>query len=396
MTAPAIQVPPLECPDVLLPTPANLANLFKGIITQIYRYPIDEFEELKEELEKIRKDILDIYDPKFEKIEIPELEWEIIITRLSAEYPMYVQQKILELINTVFPIEFRVTVLGITFDILEFLANPSSVLDNLELEEIDSVYDLIPDEFKVWEKFETADFKKESIRHYLRSEVAKKMNLLLTGGIAGIIDLFDEIWDALGLPSFPGLQEIDLIQLIKDKSIEELEQVQIFGFSLLDLLGGEFDDNVEIPEFQKERLLKRAREFEEEWQTYLIKKWINTVAKFFKAIGLGAVVDLLVFDFCDFLTLIGFPKTINLPDSIQTVVSETVNPFSNESFTLNTDDVDRFNLEEGQTIISGSFAGKKVFKSGNVGALFTDYVVHPSGNIILNSPANANEQLIIV
>ena len=211
MTAPTIQVPPLECPDVLLPTPANLANLFKGIITQIYRYPIDEFQDLKDELEKIRKDILDIYDPKFEKIDIPELEWEIIITRLASEYPMYVQQKILELINTVFPINFNITVLGITFDILEFLANPSSVLDNLKLEEIDSIYDLIPDEFKVWEKLDTADFKKESIRHFLRSEVAKKMNLLLSGGFAGLIDLFDEIWDALGLPSFPGLQEIDLV-----------------------------------------------------------------------------------------------------------------------------------------------------------------------------------------
>ena len=93
------------------------------------------------------------------------------------------------------------------------------------------------------------------------------MNLLLSGGFAGLIDLFDEIWDALGLPSFPGLQDIDLEALIRDKTLEELEQVQIFGFSLLDLLGGEFNDNVEIPEFQKERLLKRAREFEEEWQT---------------------------------------------------------------------------------------------------------------------------------
>ena len=333
MTAPTIQVPPLECPDVLLPTPANLANYFKGIITQIYRYPIDEFEELKEELEKIRKDILDIYDPKFEKVEIPELEWEIIITRLSAEYPMYVQQKILELINTLFPIDFNVTVLGITFDILEFLANPSSVLDNLELEEIDSIYDLIPDEYKVWEKFDTADFKKESIRHYLRSEVAKKMNLLLHGGFTGLIDLFDEIWDALGLPSIPSLENLDLEALIKDKTLEELEQVQIFGFSLLDLLGGEFDDNVEIPEFQKERLLKRAREFTEEWQTYLVKLWMQKVTSFFDAIGLGSITQWITFNFCNYLTLVGFPKTIDLPDSVQTLINNTESPLPNTTET---------------------------------------------------------------
>ena len=333
MTTPTIQVPPLECPDVLLPTPANLANYFKGIITQIYRYPIDEFEELKEELEKIRKDILDIYDPKFEKVEIPELEWEIMITRLSAEYPMYVQQKILELINTLFPINFNVTVLGITFDILEFLANPSSVLDNLQLEEIDSIYNLIPDEYKVWEKFDTADFKKESIRHYLRSEVAKKMNLLLHGGFTGLIDLFDEIWDALGLPSIPSLENLDLEALIKDKTLEELEQVQIFGFSLLDLLGGEFNDNVEIPEFQKERLLKRAREFKEEWQTYLIKTWMQKVTAFFDAIGLGALTQWITFSFCDFLTIIGFPKTIQLPTSIEEVANTVQNQLPNTTVT---------------------------------------------------------------
>jgi len=325
MTTPNITLPQIECPDVLLPTPANLRNLFGGLATHAYRYEIDS---LKEELESIRS-LLDIYDPNFEKIEIPELEWEIMITRLSSEYPMYVQQKILELINDLFPIDFNVTILGIQIDILEFLANPNSVLDNIELEEVDSIYDLIPSEYKVWNKFDTADFKKESIRNYIRSEVAKKMNLLMSGGFSGLIDLFDEIWDSLGLPSFPGLQEIDLEALIRDKTIEELEQVQIFGFSLLDLLGGEFDDNVEIPEFQKERLLKRAREFTEEYQTYLIKLWMQKVTSFFDAIGLGSLTQWITFNFCNYLTLVGFPKTIDLPESVQILINNTESPLPN-------------------------------------------------------------------
>ena len=329
MTIPAISLPQIECPGVLLPTPANLRNLFGGLATHAYRYEIDS---LKEELESIRS-LLDIYDPNFEKIEIPELEWEIMITRLSSEYPMYVQQKILELINTLFPIDFNVTILGIQIDILEFLANPNSVLDNISLDEVDSIYDLIPSEYKVWNKFDTADFKKESIRNYIRSEVAKKMNLLMSGGFSGLIDLFDEIWDSLGLPSFPGLQEIDLEALIRDKTIEELEQVQIFGFSLLDLLGGEFDDNVEIPEFQKERLLKRAREFTEEWQTYLVKLWMQKVTSFFDAIGLGSITQWITFNFCNYLTLVGFPKTIDLPDSVQTLINNTESPLPNTTET---------------------------------------------------------------
>lgn len=318
MTTPSISLPALECPDVILPTPANLANLFKGLASHAYTYDI---QELKDTLDTLKEDVLDIYDPKFEKIEIPEIEWEIITTRLASEYPMYVQQKILELINTLFPISFNVTILGIQIDILEFLSNPNSVLDNLKLEEIDSVYDLIPDEYKVWNKFETADFKKESVRNYLRSEIAKKMNLLLHGGFTGLIGQFQEIWDSLSLPTIPALETLDLEALIRDKTAEELEQLQIFGFKLTDLLGGEFNDKVEIPEFKKERLLKKAREFVEEWQTYLIKTWMEKVTAFFDEIGLGALTQWLTFTFCDFLTLIGFPKTIALPNSITEVVN---------------------------------------------------------------------------
>jgi len=322
MAVPSVTLPALECPDVLLPTPANLSNLFGGLATMSYRYP-DELADLKAKLEQIEEDILDIYNPKWEKIDIPEKKWDIMMTRLAAEYPMYVQKKILELINSLFPIEFNVTILGISIDILEFLEDPSSIRDSLELEEIDSIYDLIPDEYKVWDKFETADFKKESVINYIRSEVAKKMNLLMHGGFTGLIDLFDEIWDTLGLPSIPALEELDLEALIRNKTTEELESISIFGYSLNDLLGGEFDNNVDIDEYNKERLLKRAREFAEEWQTYLIKKWMEKVTSFFDAIGLGALTQWITFTFCDFLTIIGFPTTIDLPPSIQTVVAST-------------------------------------------------------------------------
>ena len=320
MTTPSVTLPALECPDVLLPTPANLSNLFGGLATHAYRYEIDS---LKEKLEQIEEDILDIYNPKWEKIDIPEKKWDIMMTRLAAEYPMYVQQKILELIHTLFPIDFNVTILGISINIIEFLKDPSSIRNSLELEEIDSIYDLIPDEYKVWDKFETADFKKESVINYIRSEVAKKMNLLMHGGFTGLIDLFDEIWSALGLPSLPALETLDLEALIKDKTTKELESISIFGYSLNDLLGGEFDNNVDIDEYNKERLLKRAREFAEEWQTYLIKKWMEKVTSFFDAIGLGALTQWTTFTFCDFLTIVGFPTTIDLPASVQTSIPTT-------------------------------------------------------------------------
>ena len=48
---------------------------------------------------------------------------------------------------------------------------------------------------------------------------------------------------------------------------------------------------------------------------------MEKVTAFFDAIGLGALTQWLTFTFCDFLTLIGFPKTIALPNSITEVVN---------------------------------------------------------------------------
>ena len=319
MAAPSISLPALECPDVLLPTPANLVNLFGGLASYAYRYP-DELEELKDTLEELRG-LLTLQDPRWEKISIPEKEWEIIITRISADFPMFIQKEILEMINEVFTIDFKCVIMGIEIDILEFLSDPTSIKDSIDLEDIDSLYDLVPAEYRVWNKFDTADFKKQSIIDYINSEVARIQNLLLSGGFTGLIDKFDEIWDSLGLPSFPALETLDLEALIRDKTKEELEQVNLFGYSLLDLLGGEFNENVEIPEFSKERLLKRAREFKEEWQTYLIKLWMEKVTSFFDAIGLGALTQWITFSFCDYLKLIGFPSVIDLPPSVSTLIN---------------------------------------------------------------------------
>ena len=106
---PQFEVPPLECPAVLLPTPANLSNFFGTIATNMEKMLLSEVEEIREEgqklkdtLEKVRK-ILSPYDPKFQRLSIPEKEWEIMIQRLIEEYPMYIQSQILQLINKIIP-----------------------------------------------------------------------------------------------------------------------------------------------------------------------------------------------------------------------------------------------------------------------------------------------------
>jgi energy-converting hydrogenase Eha subunit H len=170
------------------------------------------------------------------------------------------------------------------------------------------------------------------------------MNLLMHGGFGSLISTFQEIWDTLGLPALPALQELDVEQLIEStmESIEtqiknapqdakealqkeamtQLESISIAGFSLIDLLGGEIENNLQIDDYDKERLKEKARQFAEDWETYLLKEWMQTVTGFFSAIGLGALTEWTSFNFCQFLTLIGFnPITITLPTSVSTVAA---------------------------------------------------------------------------
>jgi hypothetical protein len=332
MTAPSLSLPPFECEATLLPKPANLSNFFGGLAA----YPeklkalavttakdeaaeyIKIAEDIQAQLDSIRP-LLDKYDPKNVKFRSPEKEWDIMVNRLTTEYPMYVQTEILALIKSLVPINLNITVMGITFDIVEVFTDPSSIKESIK-EEADRLYEMLPDAYKNYEKFETKELKADAVWNYIRTEMKKQMNLLMHGGFGALISAFQEIWDALGLPSLPALQEIDIEALVKDKTAAELKAVSVFGFTLEDLLGGEITNNLQIDDYDKERLKEKARQFAEEWQTYLLKEWMQTVTKFFSAIGLGALTQWTSFNFCQFLTLIGFnPITITLPSSINTV-----------------------------------------------------------------------------
>ena len=354
---PQFEVPPMECPAVLLPTPANLSNFFGTIATNMEKMLLSEVEEIKEEGQKLKdtleavREILGPYDPKFQRLSIPEKEWEIMIQRLLEEYPMYVPAKILEIINEVFTIEFNFTIPGINLEVdLKKLATDRNYLSEKIAEiDVDAMYDLIPSEYKIFGGefgLENKELKAKQIQDYIKNEATKKMNLLMTGGFTGVIDLFKEVWDALGLPSLPtlpptgfpdvkGLIDAALDDAKTDlEKLEALKEIKIAGFDIVALLGGEFNDNIESLEFKIARINAKLKEFEQNWQQFLIKEWMMKVTKFFDAIGLGTLTQWITFDFCDFMKLIGIPTTIEISYSgmtigtpqTSTLSEKTINP----------------------------------------------------------------------
>ena len=379
-----VTVPPIECPKVILPTKGDLVNMF----SQLANLPAQLIAAGQEEVAKQIQDILDevrsllsIYDPKFDGLSIPEIEWEIMITRLVQDYPMYVQQKILELISKLVPIDFKIPVLGLSIDILKIftaegideikkqlsgmsddmkaqiqaLKDDASLsaadlqkelqkLAELRAEITDKFWAMLPESYKLFGGdfgLSSIELKVETIWSYIRSKLNGGMTGLLADAFKALIKIFKIPWDLLGLPDIPlplpDLNVESILQAIIDAwkkkfeqgkatyadLIEELEKVKLAGFDLLSLIGGKIEESIETAERKIERLMEAARDFGANWPRYLLVKWMEIVTKFFETIGLGALVQWITFTFCDFLNILGFPKTIDLSFSEDITVGKT-------------------------------------------------------------------------
>lgn len=330
MTQLTATVPPMECPDVMLPTPANLSNLFGTLITQAERAIDSEIDELKEEGEKLKeildkiREILSPYDPNFEKLEIPEKEYEIMIIRLINEYSTYVQAKIMDIIANLLPsLGVEVEILGVTVDAVKFATDRPYRAEILGQINVDSMYDLLPPEYQSFkDKFDSADLRGKKINDFIDNKIKE----FLSGNI---IQGLKDLGLSFTLPTDPREAIKLAVQEIKDdakkdmnEKIEDLKTITIGGKTLEEILGGEFDDNVEITEFTFDRLIDKLLQFAQDYWSYLLKEMLSKITEAIKAIpGLDKIIEFLTFTFCDFLTLIGFPKTIDLSgfSGIQTV-----------------------------------------------------------------------------
>ena len=353
---PKTEVPPMECPNVLLPTPANLSNLFGTLASNAERMVLSEIEEIKEEGEKIKEVVEDIrktfspYDPNFKGISIPEKEFEIMIQRLIEEYHMYIPAKILELLSSVVPsVIVPIPGLGISVDVIK-IATDREYLNTViaEIEDVDKFYDLLPSEYKLFNGdfgLESKELKKKQIQDFVKNEITKAQNNLMFGGFGALIGTSPtkEVWETLSLPGLPIPLNLDVkgsidAALADGKSdlekVKSLKEIKIEGFDIAGLLGGEFNDIIDSTEFKVARINQKLKEFEASWQTFLLKTWMGKVTEFFSKIGLSQLTELLNIDFCKFCELIGLPKQLTLPASVTAVANETVSPLSNQTVSI--------------------------------------------------------------
>ena len=358
MTTTSISLP---CDSVLLPKPTDLTNIFNNIINQISLLEMNGLEKEAQQLRDLLESIEDllgsfpisISDPVFPTLTVPEIEWERRITAMIQEYHLFVQVKIMEIIDTVLPISFSVPIMGLSIDVVKLFTDPNyKVTLKAQISaEVDTFYALIPDTYKTFDGtygLEVNDFKAEAVWNYIMSQLNKGALGILHGAFAGLIDKFSTIWETLGLPALPALTDlnvealiqariqaieaqiknttdIDAQEALRREGLAALEKISLVGYSLMDLLGGEPNDFVESMEKKMDRFKTRLRDFGEEWPKFLILQWMEKVTAFFEAIGLSALVQYITFTFCDFLKIIGLPTSIAIPAGITVSIAPLKN-----------------------------------------------------------------------
>ena len=380
----------IPCPSTLLPTAADLTNIFKQFanIPSLFQVEIEQIRSeaesevqtavrnailekiapYEEKIQKVRT-ILDnvetvlgnfpvsVSDPVYPGHDIPDMKWERIITALCNEYHLYVQAKIMELIEPILPINLEIPVLGININPIKLFADPEyrAQLKAQFAEKAEIYMSLIPEIYRTFEGtlgIFSRGIQVDVIFAYIMTKLQNGALTLIYDAFGGLIKKFKTIWDALQLPALPVLLDLNVEGIldaligalkkqlnslkqkllnapaeiaqeiaeqmlsIQNKILETLKSLSIAGFSILDLIGGEIESFVESIEQKIDRLVEAARNFGEIWPQYLIKQWMAKITAFFNAIGLSALTQFVTFNFCQFLTLIGMPKSISFDTGI--------------------------------------------------------------------------------
>ena len=360
-------------------------------------------------------------------------------------------------------------------------------LEKARSEHVDRFFSLIPEEFRQFDgEFGVLDeeAKAKLTWKYIKTEIKEYIQQGLVKVFQKLIDKFDEIWDALGLPSLPfselfAIINLDIGALIRakidslkekfkqtklgkikqinavKKEIEEInkkleneslseeertklleelekknaekkaleddllkevrefnetvlsliEEIQIFGFDITAIIGGKIESFTESVEEKIAEISLELQDFRLNWHKKIMMEWVNLVKKFFNAIGLGAIFDLLSLTWCDFLKLIGMPFTIPAIAGVAGVMSVKKENKSTSSRLLDTEEQQKFvddevNFQNGDgTTTSFSIPSAsgtlKVFRDGSELSLGTDYTI-ASGNVVLSSALSSNQSVSIL
>ena len=350
------------CPDTLLPKPGDLAIALKKMASLPAILTVIGYKEIADQIRYSLKSIDDllgnfpisITKPVFGALSMPEYEWEIKARAIVYEFKLYVLAKCLEIIGSIInglvtiPVPFlgNVNILQLFTD-AEYRAEVKSrITKNLDgaLAVVGKLGKSFSGEFGL----EAPEMQVQEIWSWFVMEMTNIATGILHAAFNTLIGMFNSIWRSLGLPSLVALVTLDIETIIQDAIdsvskylpivqyykmvIAALKSISIFGYKLIDLLGGDYEDDTESAEITINRLISAAKDFVVKWPLYLIENWMKLVKEFFERIGIPQLLEYIPFDFCKFLIRIGFPTSFaGLIPATLPVTQEQITPSLNVS-----------------------------------------------------------------
>ena len=245
------------------------------LITQIE----EEIEAVMEDIEKVRETIENLLDPYWRKGKIRNFQQEAneAITKLLAEFHIYVPTKIAELIAKFVPFNYKITIMGISIDVVRLVTDPNykkqleeqlmgfefleqinekldrieeikkelaklkddplymtteeelalrqelidlgkeiTGLENAREEFVDKLFKMLPKNCRKFDgEFGLTDVeaKGQQVFKCIQQEVKEWIQNWHIKAFEKLIDLFEEIWDLLGLPDLPFSELLDILSL---------------------------------------------------------------------------------------------------------------------------------------------------------------------------------------
>ena len=230
-----------------------------------------------EDIEKVRETIEKLLDPYWRKGKVRNFQQEAneAITKLLAEFHIYVPTKIAEFIAKFVPFNYKITIMGISIDVVrlvtdnykkqleeqlmgfEFLEQINEKLDRIEEikkelaklkddplymtteeellrqelidlgkeitglenareEFVDKLFKMLPKNCRKFDgEFGLTDVeaKGQQVFKCIQQEVKEWIQNWHIKAFEKLIDLFEEIWDLLGLPDLPFSELLDILSL---------------------------------------------------------------------------------------------------------------------------------------------------------------------------------------
>ena len=93
---------------------------------------------------------------------------------------------------------------------------------------------------------------------------------------------------------------------------DAIEKIEIFGFDILQIIGGEIESTTASIEAKIDEIAIELQDFRLNWHKKIMFDWVKIVKKFLDMIGLGKIFDFLFLTWCNFLKLIGMPMSIGI------------------------------------------------------------------------------------